>query len=854
MSNAGSTRGHGDSHRREFLSFLQQIQTKKLLISYVGRDYRRSTNDKALADTTVPDFQSQRTPIVGFTRRHRGYQPDEVNKNPQKLELGASSIAQDVNNVTNPIVVDNHPQTSATNSRPGSTITLRSNKPVAPHQRTHIRDRKSHHQSVAHIQVATMDASRPELDLVHFDGVSEPIESEVSSTQIITERKPSCWSIASPPEPPPTEWNSTSANIDRPAPTKLPVYRMPKSERKQERDVASSFNRQQARLNSEAAKSTSKSPRPHEVHDLLRPRTPSNDRTQAIAHVRSQDDGHAAESLHHQFQQLQHDEQLDSKQISQIKAIGDEVLSRTMQASPGVLLESDELKTSSPAQDSPQANVLNSIASSTTPSQAKIEQVSASPGRQNSKASPHPRVQSACQGANNNNKSLPGISASLSRAITTKSITHDEEPKHRSHATSTIQVNKLPPHLQILSAVKTGASKDTISASISSPTTLKSNNSYRPTIDIDEEIAAIQSVLDIDEEIAAGLHADIVSGLPGAQSVNSNIRGTKEQVIYVPPHARASFSGSKASVGESKPKVNENEPKSQVDQYGDRNQSSKTQSNGFAVGSYAGAPQDPPSKQRNAGLASTWKNGAVPVGAESSIRKGKKPVRESESVDLNSELVDWDGKMVQPPVGDEWDRRRPFNPQSNERHSVIEVWREEHAADPAENNHLIVDTASIDFQTGEGLAGGFTNVLSPIDRRDHETLVANDEFTQARRHQSAAEAIKNYEAKLAAKPKFIPSGIEGMTREEKRRFRRALIEEERALRVLPNPHAPAANIYLRPAEFKDMGQITTIDNYYVRETNFVLHLDAVDELYWYVYFLSALSRTLVSQSCVARAV
>lgn len=854
MSNAGSTRSHSDSHRREFLSCLQQIQTKRLLISYIGRDYRRSTNDKALADTTVPDFQSQRTPIVGSTRRHRGYQPDEVNKKLQKLELGASSIAQDFNNVTNPIVVDNHPKTSATNGRPGSTITSRSSKPIALHQRTHIRDRKSHHQSVVHTQVATMDASRPELDLVHFDGVSEPIESEVSSTQIITERKPSCWSIASPPEPPPTEWNSTSANIDRPAQTKLPVYRMPKPERKQERDVAPSFNRQQDRLNSQAAKPMSKSPRPHEVHDLLRPRTPRNDGAQAIAHVRSQDDGHAAESLHHQFQQLQHDEQLDPKQISQIKAIGDEVLSRTMQASPGGLLESDELKSSSPTQDSPQANVLNSIAPSTTPSQAKIEQVSTPPGRQNSKASPHLRLQSARQGANNKNTSLPGISASLSRAIPTKPITHDEDPKHGSHATSAIQVNKLPPHLQVLSAAKTGPSKDTISVGISSPTTLKSNNSYRPTINIDEEVAAIQPVLDIDEEIAAGLHADIVSGLPGAQSINSNVHGTKEQIIYIPPHARASFSGSKASVGESKPKVNENETKSQVDQYGDRNQSSKTQPNGFAVGSYAGAPQCPPSQQRNASLASTWKDGAVPVGAETSTRKGKKPAREFESVDFNSDLVGWDGKMVQPPVGDEWDRRRPFNPQSNERHSLIEAWREEHAADSAENDRLIVDTASADFQTGEGLAGGDTKVLSPIDKRDHETLVANDEFTQARRHQSAAEAIKSYEAKLAAKPKSIPSGIEGMTREEKRRFRRALIEEERALRVLPNPHAPAANIYLRPAEFKDMGQITTIDNYYVRETNFVLHLDAVDELYWYVYFLSALSRILARQSCVARAV
>ena len=83
---------------------------------------------------------------------------------------------------------------------------------------------------------------------MHFDGVSKLIDSEVSSTQIITERKTSCWSVASPPEDPPTEWNSSSANIDRPATKALPIDRCSKSEHKVERNTAShSFNQQAKR-------------------------------------------------------------------------------------------------------------------------------------------------------------------------------------------------------------------------------------------------------------------------------------------------------------------------------------------------------------------------------------------------------------------------------------------------------------------------------------------------------------------------------------------------------------------------------------------------------------------------------
>lgn len=758
------------------------------------------------------------------------------NKNKEKLGPGHPSTTQGGDNVENLTAIDNHPKDSIPANKLASTMTPRSGEPLVPHQRTHVKDKNSNHQSFIHTQVATMDASRLELDPVHFGDVSKPIESETSSIQIFPERKPSCWSIASPPEAPPTDWNSAAANIDRPASTGLPIYRIFKPEHKTVRETApSSFNQQQANP------SMSKAQRPHEMNGLSRLATPTEDKVQAqaAARVASRKDGHAADSLHHQFQQLQQNARLDADQASQVKAIQEEVLARTVQASFGVQLESDDFKASVPAQDTSQAKVLGvketSISPSAVSSQATINRVSTPPVKQSGATPPHVKVQSVRSGPDNKHKPvLPHRRnlASPSMSTATKATALDEDLEPRKYTIPAMQDNKLPPHFQSLPATKTRATKGPLSVTTPSPTFRKKDDSYQSMIDMDEEIAATQPVLDIDEEIVAGLRAETSGAIPVAQPTDSNAQETNEQIIYVPPHTRASSSRLKPSAAESKSKVTNKNTKSQADQDKDRNHSTNTRSNGFAVRPYPDALQDVSSERKNANLVSPLKIGAVPNGAVSSIKKCKKMAREFESVDYTSELVDWDGKMKPPPVGDEWDCRQPFNTKSHERLSVIEAWREEHAADPEESNRVIVNTASVDFQSGEGLAGGDVTVLSPINKMDHEAHSSNDDFTQARRHQNAAEAMEDYKAKIAAKPKIISSGIEGMTREEKRALRRALIEEERTRVIPPNPHAPAANIYIRPAEFKDMGQVMIMYNHYVRKISCVLHLDPINELYW----------------------
>ena len=667
------------------------------------------------------------------------------------------------------------------------------------------------------------DAPRPGLDPVE---VSKP-ESETSSIQIITDRRPSCWSIASPPETLPTEWNSAAAYIDRPVTTRLPVYRFPKPEHKTGREnAASPSNRQEAKPKVQTTGFASAAQKYHKIDGSSSLTNSGKGEAQSAACVASQD------LLYRQCQETQQDEQLDTEQA---------VFSNSVRASPNVRQESDELKPSSSMKGTSQVNCFDvkkfSTDSSAFSLQAEMDQESTPSKKQNGVAPPHPRMQSA-RSSNQTKPLSPHLihpdSPPTTNAIRTNA--KDGDPKRKRLMDSVMEVKKPLPHLRGLSTSNTRATEEPSSVSMPLPTTPKKDDIYRPNINMDEEIATTQPILNIDGEIVADLCADTADASAVAQPTDDSAQETNEQIVYVPPHLGASSSRSKASAAESKSNT-KMATRSQADQYGARRQNTKAISNELTFVPCAGTSTDFTTKRNNANLVCTPKDSAAPDRAESSIKKGKKPAREFGSVEYSSELVGWDGKMNQPPVGDEWYRRQPFIPQSQERLSVIEAWREEHAADPEENNRVIVNTSNLNFQTGEGLAGGDVNVLSPIDKMDHETRAPDDDFTQARRNQNAAEAIKHYEAKMAAKPKMVLSGIEGMTREEKRNLRRALIEEERTIKTLPNPHAPAANVYLRPAEFKDMGQVTKIYNHYINKTSFMLHLDPVEELYWYVYLL-----------------
>lgn len=225
----------------------------------------------------------------------------------------------------------------------------------------------------------------------------------------------------------------------------------------------------------------------------------------------------------------------------------------------------------------------------------------------------------------------------------------------------------------------------------------------------------------------------------------------------------------------------------------------------------------------------SFNGGAFARGSESAARAGKKQATNGHFVHHDSGLVGWDGKMVAPPVGDDWDYRQHYDPSGRERFSVIEAWREEQATDPGAKA-LRLDTDSPDFQTGSGLAGGMQSFMSPIDQAHHEAIPNDDDFTQARREQNAAAAIEAMKAKSSANSISTKSEKDKVrTRKERMSF---LKEQNNNRVILPSQYAPKANIYLRPAEYKDMRQCADIYNYYVQETDSAPELKPVDELHW----------------------
>lgn len=212
----------------------------------------------------------------------------------------------------------------------------------------------------------------------------------------------------------------------------------------------------------------------------------------------------------------------------------------------------------------------------------------------------------------------------------------------------------------------------------------------------------------------------------------------------------------------------------------------------------------------------------------SSAKKGKKS--EWEANDYEPGLADWDGSWQPAPVGDEWTIRDPFDVTHKERSSVIQAWKSEvaeSASIPVE-----VDTEDPEFRTGAGVLNGDVDLQRAIEASI--TVPNYDEYTLAKRNQTAQDAIEEREAlalRLGTVKESKSKNV--MSKEERREYRRQLIEDQRNYVPPPNPHAPDANIYMRPAEVKDLRQITEIYNYYSRTSAFTPFTDELQQSYWH---------------------
>lgn len=194
---------------------------------------------------------------------------------------------------------------------------------------------------------------------------------------------------------------------------------------------------------------------------------------------------------------------------------------------------------------------------------------------------------------------------------------------------------------------------------------------------------------------------------------------------------------------------------------------------------------------------------------------------------------DWDGSPVDVPEDWEGRSRKPIP--KVERKTSLDTWFSGQGITPSAGEG-IVDITSPDFTLGTGVVhetsitsgkskylnvyltedakpkritaqrlsgSGLTSITGPSNQAHFTRRLPNDPLTLARVEQTAQAKVEEYMAKKQGE-----NGKKEPTKEEKRANRRALQQLDQGIAASPNPYKPIADIYIRPAQAKDLQQIT----------------------------------------------
>ena len=211
-------------------------------------------------------------------------------------------------------------------------------------------------------------------------------------------------------------------------------------------------------------------------------------------------------------------------------------------------------------------------------------------------------------------------------------------------------------------------------------------------------------------------------------------------------------------------------------------------------------------------------------------KKDKQKLNNTEEWDIQPETVHplpgWDSKPVEHP--EDWEcRSRPPIP-ANEQLQALESWAR--ASESAfHESWTYIDTALPEFTLGTGVIYDGSLSTGLTDQAHFTRRLPNDPLTHARAEQTAQSKIEEHKAKIqeeAPEPQF--------TKQEQRQFRRAMRQRDIEFANLPNPYKPKADIYIRPAEARDLPQIAEIYNHYVKTSAVAYELDHLNEDTWRV--------------------
>lgn len=200
-------------------------------------------------------------------------------------------------------------------------------------------------------------------------------------------------------------------------------------------------------------------------------------------------------------------------------------------------------------------------------------------------------------------------------------------------------------------------------------------------------------------------------------------------------------------------------------------------------------------------------------------------------------LAGWDGKWNPPPV--EWGLRPAFDHSSKDHIEFMATWLEQNQVQ-AETNPIELNTEDPAFRAGTAPAAGGRTLGSPIDTKTHDTILPDDDFTKAKRHETAntaSDMLKNRIRAPGSKSKGVYRAEYGSKAERKaqREAYSALVEELEAVpspHPAVNPHIPKAKIYIRPVESGDLRQVANIYNHYVDHSVVVPEMKRLNERQW----------------------
>lgn len=191
-------------------------------------------------------------------------------------------------------------------------------------------------------------------------------------------------------------------------------------------------------------------------------------------------------------------------------------------------------------------------------------------------------------------------------------------------------------------------------------------------------------------------------------------------------------------------------------------------------------------------------------------------------------LLGWDGTWQEAPV--DWSGRPLFNPHDKHRLKAMSTWIEQHAQETLENP-VTVNTNVPGFGSGEALASGEKRLQAPIDSREHDTHLPDDDFTHAKKDGTADDALEKYRARIRVADRDVRVA-EREAKAERRAYREAVREAAANYVPPPNPHTPRANIYIRPAILEDMAKIAELYNHYITHSTVAAEINQMTAQQW----------------------